>query len=268
MAICPIIVKRSSVRPVIIRGLILQIFMFKFKTPLLAATVGLSLLCLNTGAHAGIINGNFDNGFDGWQTIGTTVTGRGEAVAEDSGASQSELEDFLGLSAGKLDYPESSFKTDVGSGFFQTFTGNAGETVSFDYASFFTVIPDGTVINDLNNDFTFYVFDGEVNFLNSYFGDLDNGNPRSGTKSFVLGSSGPHTIGFGATNTSFAFSPTPGNNFPSALQVDNVQVTGDGPQVAPVPELSSGMLLMLSMGALMMACAFQKNRAAKAASQL
>jgi hypothetical protein len=35
--------------------------------------------------------------------------------------------------------------------------------------------------------------------------------------------------------------------------------------VAPVPELSSGMLLM---GTLMMACAFQKKRAAKAASQI
>ncbi|HEX9996153.1 MAG TPA: hypothetical protein VGB45_03350 [Abditibacterium sp.] len=255
--------------------------MFKFKKHLTAAILGLGLLSLNTGAQAGIINGDFsipptdEDPIPGWQVTGASGVAydedisEGTAVAFDEGVSQTELEKFFNLEEGDLDNPFApnpflSFYTTEGSGFYQTFTGDAGDTVSFDSA-FVSLTDEESEI--FENDFGFFVFDGQVQSLGDTFEQLAGLPTEFTTTSFVLTSSGTHTLGFGSANgyASFMGDPDFPNNQISVLLVDNVRV---GPEVAPVPELSSGMLLMLSMGALMMACAFQKKRAAKAASQI
>jgi hypothetical protein len=93
--------------------------------------VGLSSVLGVSSAEAAIINGAFNSGFSGWQTSGNTAVTGGVAVLKAGGSSLTDLESFLGLTAGTIG-TINAFPVN-GSAIKQSFFANAGDIISFDW---------------------------------------------------------------------------------------------------------------------------------------
>ena len=198
---------------------------------------------------APILNGGFETGaFAPWSTIGaTSVVGTLGTIAPVEGVfqalitngpgsvSQGSLETFFGLTAGALDLLVfgNAFE---GSGIQQSFTANAGETVTF-FFNFLTT--ESTPAFDFN-DSSFVVRNGVATLLRDTTGAFSPA-PGSGFSeqtlyaqfSYVVPFTGTHTLGFGVVDVTDEL-------FDSGLLVDSV--------VAPIPE--PGTLALLGLGCL------------------
>lgn len=242
-----------------------------------ASVIGLLGLFNAYSSQAAVLNGNFEAGFSGYDTIGDTIVhtgifessyGGGNSTAVISTTPGAEvdftfsgnpavsafnLETFLGLNVGSLNAIATNNAIE-GSAIRQTFYGNANDTLSFD----FRFLTDEDVLlghnspnssfNDLAfftlqfNDSQSYVFrlaDTYSNFTDSYTPFIYETNGQN--RSFSLTESGYYTIGFGVLDVG-------DESFASSLLVDNVAVVGG----EPVPEPASLIgLTVFSLGAFM-----------------
>ncbi len=238
-------------------------------------------LALPTTAQAAILNGGFENGFDNWQRLGdyrleTSAFGSGtpegnvqaflstafkEVIGVDgngkeiiggnaapatyiTGIAENSLEGFFGVSQFFGD--NSLAEAIEGSAIKQTFTGRAGQTLSFAW-NFLTNESVGSSANPDFNDFAFATLSN--NSENSFFKLADtttnflvNGSKTSlfeetgfKTFSYTLPTDGEYTLGFGVVDVG---EPT----VISGLLVDKVQA---------VPEAGStvGLLFLGTVGA-------------------
>jgi hypothetical protein len=198
---------------------------------------------------APILNGGFETGlFPPWSTIGDTsaivtlgtiapVEGAFQALITNGlgSVSQGSLETFFGLTAGALDALGSGDATQ-GSGIQQSFTANAGETVTF----FFNFLTNEATPEPIFNDSSFVVRDGVATLLRNTTGAFF---PAPGAFffeqtlyaqfSYVVPTTGTHTLGFGVVDVGDSI-------IDSGLLVDSV--------VAPIPE--PGTLALLGLGCL------------------
>lgn len=221
----------------------------------LAAILGLGLI----GNAQAVDNGDFAAGLDGWQTLGDVAVADGAALltnasldfADDypavagafnlSGTSAGlvgeadGVEDFAGLNLGELDLGDYAYE---GSVLKQTFTAQAGDTLSFDWRLFSN---EGTAGYQ---DFAFVAIDGVVSSLATA---ADAGLASAqfswesgpGSFSFSFASSGAHTLALGVVDLG-------DYNVSSALRVDNVVLT-------PVPEPETWSMLLIGLGLILMA---------------
>ncbi|MBW4446855.1 MAG: hypothetical protein KME38_08250 [Spirirestis rafaelensis WJT71-NPBG6] len=238
-------------------------------------------LAFPTTAQAAIINGGFENGFDNWQTLGDyrletsafgsrTVEGNAQAFLSTafkevlgvdrngneieggnaapatfiSGVAENSLEGFFGVS--QFFGNDSLAEAIEGSAIKQSFTGRAGQTLSFAW-NFLTDESVGTNANPDFNDFAFATLSN--NSQNSFFrladtttnflanGSQTNFFEETGFKTFsyTLPTDGEYTLGLGVVDVG---EPT----VISGLLVDKVQA---------VPETSStvGLLFLGTVGA-------------------
>lgn len=199
----------------------------------LAAGAAITLALGTSSAQAATLaNGNFEDGFNGWQTIGNTSINNGEASLSGSSASDVDLESFLGLAAGSLDGLGNGNAT-FGSAIKQTITAKAGDVLTFDWKfnagdylpfndfSFFSI---GSALSEL----------ADVQFVGNY------GSTGPKTFSYTFQKAGSYSLGFGVTNVS-------DNIGSSQVSVDNVKVTS----ATAVPEPASllGLLAISALGA-------------------
>lgn len=223
---------------------------------LTASVVGMMTLLNLVSARpsfAAVINGGFETGnFTGWSTIGDTsiqtakqfgngaTDGSSEAflstasVASDKfnfsgkdAVASSKLETFLGLAPGNLNSLESStFRVTQGSAIKQTFTANAGDTLSLNY----NFLTDENKQSLDFNSFAFAVLQPDTIKLADTFSSFKPSstffNQETGFQTFstVIPTSGTYTLELGAVDVGEAYS--------SGLLVDNVRI-------ASVPEPSS-----------------------------
>ena len=201
-------------------------------------------------ASAVVINGDFENGFNRFDTTGdasiqTSSFGSGPTSGDsqalitngDGSATGSgipsvpiaDVERFLGLSSGTL----SSSATE-GSAIKQTLTGSAGDVLSFDF-NFLTNEP----TQSSNNDFSFVTLNDSLISLADTSSSLTESNTvfnlETGfqTSSLTIPADGSYTLGFGVVDVG-------DGTLDSGFLVDNIQET------APVPfELSPGLGILL-----------------------
>lgn len=203
-----------------------------------AVTLAVSAL---SAQSATVTNGDFQAGFGGWETTGTTNASAGEALlGTNLGISDSSLESFLGLAAGTLDSLGNGNATN-GSAIKQTIAVKAGDILTFDWKfSTDDYLP--------FNDFSFFSISSnvlelaDINLVGNY------GATALETLSYKFHNAGSYTLGFGVVNVS----DTVGN---SQLLVDNVKINS----AASVPEPAS-ILGLLGMGALGAGSAFKRKR--------
>ena len=216
-------------------------------------------------AQANIVNGNFDTGLTGWNTLGDASNQNGQLLltnttvaADDVDASNNPIASLnrsgtdavdasllsaaAGLAAGALDPSAFDFAAE-GALAWQSFTGNAGQTLSFLWNF-------GT--RDSFADYAFVVLDGVLLRLASA---ADAALPGTGDNLFetgynpfslTLGSSGSHSIAFGVVDVN-------DTAVMSSLAIDQVQLSADN----TVPEPGSLALVALGLGLM----AWRKRRA-------
>jgi hypothetical protein len=242
----------------------------------LASVIGLLSLLNAPSSQAAIINGDFEDGFTGYSTIGDTIVntdsfksnfgqGATAAISNTPGAEVDftfsdnpavatvNLERFLGLTLGSLNAIATNTVIE-GSAIKKTFYGNANDILSFD----FQFLTDEDVSADFNNpqlrfnDFSFYTLqfsnspssvfqlaDTFSHFNNSFTPFISETNSQH--KSFSLVETGYYTIGFGVVDVG-------DESFSSSLLVDNVGLASS----EPVPEPASMLgLAAFSFGAFM-----------------
>ncbi len=222
-------------------------------------TLTISLLAALCGtAQASIVNGNFDAGLSGWSTLGDASVQGGQltlntstVVADDQDAlgnpiatlnrsgtdavDASLLTTATALAAGALDVSmfESATEGALAS---QSFSGNAGQTLSFLWNF-------GT--RDSFADYAFLVLDGVLVRL---AGSADAALTGTGDAlletgfslySLTLGSSGIHSLAFGVVDVG-------DTSMLSMLSIDQVQLS----QSNDVPEPASLALVALGLGLL------------------
>lgn len=214
-----------------------------------------------------IVNGSFEIGFNGWKTIGVTSTVTAAAgVTPTEGARQAflstefdfpgpasdaEVEAFLGLAPGVLD---SVFgEAHSGAAISQTFSANAGDTVSFDW-NFLTSEATASPINDFS--FLTVSVDGVIELLADtnalFFDSATSFEEETGYSSFsyqLLGA-GAVTLGFGVFDFRDAI-------VDSGLMIDNVTLT---PGSVATPDT----LALLGLGFLGLGLSFRSMRSASA----
>ena len=219
-------------------------------------TGALSLLSLATFLGAApaqaLVNSSFETGdFTNWETIGNTTIqtssfgsdpteGDFQALLSTSqpAAFDLSIELFLGLPFGSLDGLGNGSST-TGSAIKQTFTAQAGDTLTFDW-NFLT----NEATPEFNfNDFAFVSIAGVdtlANTFSEFVSSLTTFNEETEFKnfSFTFETSGTYTLGLGVTNSFDTF-------VSSGLLVDNAQL-------ASVPEPASilGVLAALVTGSL------------------
>jgi len=235
------------------------------KHSILAASVvnlvGLPGFLGSNQSYAASINGGFESGdFTGWSRIGDVSIQTAEefgsgptqgsfeaflstaSVDDDnfnfSGTNavpRSEVEAFLGLVPASLNNLENSgmFSITEGAAIKQTFTANAGDTLSFDY----NFLTDEFPQSEDFNSFAFTVLNTSTNELADTFSNLNSSstffNQETGFQTFstVLPTWGTYTLGLGVVDRGEAYS--------SGLLVDNVRTTS-----AAVPEPSSTFAIL------------------------
>ncbi|WP_009633324.1 PEP-CTERM sorting domain-containing protein [Synechocystis sp. PCC 7509] len=261
---------------------------FKFvQHSAVAGIVGLLGLLNAHSSQAGVMNGDFEDGFAGYSTIGDTIVhtgsfesnyggGHSEAVISNTpgaevdftfsgnpAVSTANLETFLGLSAGSFDAIASDSVIE-GSAIQQTFYGNANDILSFD----FQFLTDEDVFAGSNrpnanfNDLAFFT----VQFNNSpayifqladTFSNFSNSNTpfiyetNGQNTALSLAQSGYYTIGFGVLDVG-------DESFASSLLLDNIGVTSSEPVPEPATMLG---LTAFSFGAFMKRRQKQKAKA-------
>lgn len=181
------------------------------------------------------------------QTIGSVTTSNEGAVLNSSGASDFQIEQFLGLNAGSLDAVQGQNATN-GSALKTTIAAKAGDVFSFDWKfnagdylpyndfSFFSI---GSVIQKL----------GDV-ALSGNFGEANGVNTT-----YTFTADGTYTVGYGALNLL-------DSGVDSKLTISNIAYT----ETAPVPEPASvlGLLAFGAMGAGLLKRKQQQKVAVKA----
>jgi plastocyanin len=224
----------------------------------------LALLSGPATARAGFVLSDFESGLSGWQSAGDALTvnasfglsptqgsnlgllttasinGDFNTFSGTDAVSATALEGFLGLSTGTL---ASGFE---GSALLRSITVNAGDTLTFDYNYLSTDVS--------ANDFAFLTLNGALTSLVSSSGPLTPslavldpifGDPTTETGwrtfSVTFTTAGTYNLGLGVVDAGDEF-------FPSALAVDNVQVTAGAAQAVPEPST----LTLLAIG---LACA-------------
>ncbi len=213
------------------------------RTALLIALSGTVLT--GTAQAATLSNGSFEQNFTGWNRTGNTsiqnassginpVDGTNQALLTNAGAATGAtgLEDFFELTAGTLN----GLGVFNGAGISQSFTANAGDTLSLSW-NFLTNEPPTTV----TNDFAFVVLNGVTTLADtnssllgassSIFFDSDTGYQ---TFNFTFATSGIFTLGLGVANVGDA-------QILSGLLVDQVTVT---PAAVPEPATVLGTLAL------------------------
>jgi hypothetical protein len=214
--------------------------------------VAAPFLAVARDSHAAIINGGFETGdFTGYTTTGdasiktaafgiTPPEGTHQALITNNApaVAASAVETFLALPATTL----TAAGATNGSAFKQTFTLNAGDTLSFQWnflTSEFGPDPDF-------NDFGFYTLNGVLTRLADTLSPLVAAPPATGfvnqtgyaTVTLTGLAAGSYTLGFGVVNVTDTF-------IASGLLVDNLLLTPRGPTT---PEPAS--LTLLGLGGL------------------
>lgn len=213
----------------------------------LAALIG-SLVCLTASAQ--ITNGNFSSGFATWSTFGDANSVSGAAfittasldfdddfplaagafnssgVSAGLAAAPLGLEEASGLTVGALDLDLVNAATE-GSAITQTFSVNAGDTLSFDY-QFFT--NEGSQL-----DYSYFTINGSKFNLAQVANATTGSAPYAFETALLSGSylfetAGLVTLGFGVVDIGDF-------NVTSALLIDNVTLTA-------IPEPSTYAALM------------------------
>ncbi|MEM6446844.1 MAG: PEP-CTERM sorting domain-containing protein [Cyanobacteria bacterium J06642_2] len=210
----------------------------------LAVTSGLALAASVNGVAraASLTNGGFETGdFTGWNTLGNAsiqtaafgsgpVEGTSQALVSSGGSTVTDaaIETALGLSAGTLD-GISTGDANSGSVVYQTFTADAGETLSFDY-NFLTNETTPTTFNDfafISLTSTSLLEDTNSGFVSSptSFSE-ETGFSAFSTK---FSSSGTFTLAVGVLDVNDGIVDT-------AILVDNVNVV-------PEPASTAGLAI-------------------------
>lgn len=195
-----------------------------------AVTLAISTL---SAQAATITNGDFQVGFNGWETTGTTNAFDGKAIlASGSETTDSSLESFLGLANGSLDGLGNGNAT-FGSAIKQLIKVKAGDVLTFDW-KFNT----GDFLPF--NDFSFFSISSAVFELADINLVGDNGTTASETFSYKFQNAGSYTLGFGVVNTLDGL-------VSSTLSVDNATINS----TTSVPEPASvlGLLAVSALGA-------------------
>ena len=219
-----------------------------------AFTCGL-VISSAVSANAVILNGSFENGDNGYESIGdfsTETTDFGSGPTEgnnqalitngdgsisgspNTSVTAAQVEEFLGLAGGTLQNQGAT----EGSAFRQTFTANAGDVVTFDW-NFLTNEP--TPSN--NNDFALATLAGSTPNLaktdSTFIQSFTDFNEETDFQNFdfTIPSTGSYTLGFGVVDVG-------DENVDSGLLVDNVSLQGSA-----VPFELSPRLGILALGA-------------------
>lgn len=266
--------------------------MLTFKTiqySTVAGVIGLLGMFHSNSSQAAVINGDFEDGFTGYSTIGDTIVHTGSFESSYGGgyssavisntpgaevdftfsgnpaASTADLEAFLGLATGSLNAIATNSVIE-GSAIKQTFYGNANDILSFD----FQFLTDEDVKLDHNhpsrayNDLAFFTFqfdesptyvfqlaDTFSDFTDSYTPFIYETNAQ--TQSLSLLETGYYTIGFGVVDVG-------DEGFSSSLLVDNVGLTPSPSESVPDPSSLAG-LTAFGFGAFMKHRKQQKAKA-------
>lgn len=212
----------------------------------LATTITVGLI-ISTGESVGamIANGSFETS-GGWETTGATIIQQDESFGSSptdgayqalletlqgtTNASGSQLETFLGLSAGSL----TGDGVNEGSAIKQTVTANAGDVLTFSW-NFLTNTPSSAS----NNDFAFFTVVSSSTLADTYSPLLSTSYPTPfeqatgyQTQTYTISNPGTYTLGFGVVDVG-------SNSGNSGLLIDNASIV-------PVPfEFSPGLGLLL-----------------------
>ncbi len=206
-------------------------------------------------SQAAIINGSFEDGFTGWETIGNNkirtenfgsgpTDGNKQSLSLTSGdaVGQRKLESFLGLESRSLDWLGNGNATE-GSAIKQTFTASAGDVISFDY----NFLTNEDTPSSYYNDFAFVTLTGvgELADTNSStVTSLTSFDEETGFATFTqtIEVSGTYTLGIGVVDSG-------DKKVKSGILVDNVK------QV-PEPLTIFSSFIVLGFGAV---CVRQNN---------
>ena len=212
-------------------------------------------------AHAGLLNGDFSAGLNGWSALGDVAVSAGAAVlttasldADDAPAANAAfnvsgsaaapvgmpggLEDFAGLALGALDPdPAAGTWAFEGSALRQTLTVQAGDSLSFDW----TFTSNEDPLSGMN-DYAFVLIDDVLTVL----GDVAGG-ATSQHFSYAFSSTGSVKLVFGVVDV---------NDYvgSSRLGIDAVRL--DAPQSVPEP----GTLALGLGGLLLSAARLRRNK--------
>lgn len=187
---------------------------------------------VSESAHGAIVNGSFENGFNDWMTGGiVTLENSSFGVTPTDGVNQAlgttadgslltnvtnGLEDFLGVPLGIFDDPGDPFfgAATEGSALKQTFTAQAGDTLTFDW----NFLTDDSV----NADYAFVILSPESELSSLTFSDLVRLNASNG----LMGSSSIFVgeTGYGSFSASI---PTDGTYLLGVGVIDAGDVLGD-----------------------------------------
>ena len=218
-----------------------------------ACSISLSAIAAVQPASAQLVNGGFETGnFTGWATTGNTsiqtsafgsgpTEGTFEALVSTAEPTVTDfsLEAFLGLAPGSLDNLGNGNAT-FGSAIRQTFTGRAGDILTFDW-NFLT--NEFTDPSNSFNDFSFVSL-GLLSELADtrlpiFLGSPTPFNEETGfrTFSFTIPTTGTYVLGLGVTDVGDTV-------VDSGLLVDNVRLTS-----VPEPTSTLGVLAFGAFGA-------------------
>jgi hypothetical protein len=224
---------------------------------ILALVTVASLTIINPSAVRAfnVSNGSFETGdFSGWETAGQTTVENSdfgtapadgiyqavlETLQDTTDFSGSQLETFLGLSAGEL----TNWGATEGSAIKQEITVNAGDVLTFSW-NFLTDDP----LNEQYNDFGFFSITGSSTRLGDTYSPTSLSFSRLAQEtgyqpfSYTFASAGTYTLGFGVVDVDRDGGGDTSVN--SALLVDNVNV-----ESVPEPFTILGTLTALGFGA-------------------
>lgn len=216
------------------------------KRSIIASVVSLTgLINVFAPAHAAIVNGGFESGFDSWTKIGDTSIqstygseapeGTYQALVStgDTATYTSDLEIFLGLATGSLDGLGNG-ETSLGSAIKQTFTANAGHVLTLKW----NFLTSEATPSQFFNDFAFVTVGSLSKLADTSSEFVLSTTPfdeETGIQNFsyVVPTTGIYSLGLGAIDVG-DFSNS------SGLLVDSVALSS-----TPVPEANSALSVLV-----------------------